>query len=118
MSDYTDDPVYLQSRKEAILVLIVWAISFVWTVSYCYWNGYTAHSDVEGSITAYLPDMSSLNRNPESLKTPYGLGIPDWCFWGVAVPWVVCILVSTWFSFGYMTDIEEEEQDATVEAGN
>ena len=32
------------------------------------------------------------------------LGMPDWVFWSVALPWAVCFVLSTWFCFGYMAD--------------
>lgn len=111
MSDFDDDAVYLQSRREAVVTLILWAACFIWTVSYCYYKGYTDHDRRPGTVTEYLPDMSAWNRDPQSLETPFGLGIPDWCFWGVAVPWIACIVVSTWFSFLYMTDNEDEEAE-------
>lgn len=111
MSDFDDDPIYLQSRREATVILTIWFLCFVWTVSYCYWKGYTDHAPTPETITEYLPDHRAWNRDPESLETPYGLGIPDWCFWGVAVPWVGCMLFSAFFSLFYMTDLQEADAE-------
>jgi hypothetical protein len=111
MSAFDDDEVYLQSRREAIYILLIWFVSMVWSVGYCYWKGYSDHRPQDESITAYLPDMSGLDRSKETLTTPFGWGIPDWCFWGVAVPWAVCAVIGTWFSLVYMPDNPEEEED-------
>ena len=35
------DPVFLHSRREAILIASAWAVGLVWAVPYCYLNGYT-----------------------------------------------------------------------------
>lgn len=75
MSAYeTNDPVFQHSRREALVILVLWGISFAWTVPYCYVNGYQA------------PGV------PEDLGMT--LGIPSWVFWGVAVPWIVCGAIS------------------------
>jgi hypothetical protein len=30
--------------------------------------------------------------------------MPAWVFWGVVLPWGVCLLFSVWFCFGYIAD--------------
>lgn len=70
------DPVYRHARREAIEILLVWAVALAWTVGYCGYAGYAS----EG----------------EELKTL--LGIPAWVFWGVAAPWGVCALYSIFYS--------------------
>jgi hypothetical protein len=85
MSAYeTDDPVYQHSRREALVILVLWGISFAWTVPYCYFTGYQA----PGSL--------------QELQTT--LGIPSWVFWGVAVPWVVCGVVSILLCLFFIRD--------------
>ena len=32
------------------------------------------------------------------------LWFPDWVFWGIVVPWVICVLVSVVFAFRIMGD--------------
>ena len=46
------------------------------------------------------------------------LGFPDWVFWGIVVPWAVCLAASLWFSYGYMTeeDLSQEESDPEGES--
>lgn len=76
------DPVFRSARREAAVVLAVWAVALVYTVSVCYWLGY--------------------GRTAESLRFMWGF--PDWVFWGIVVPWWVCLAITAWFAFGFMTD--------------
>lgn len=107
MADPDDDPVYLDSRREALVILLAWAVCLVWTVSYCYVNGYTRHDRVPGEVSALVPDLERFDRTPDSLTTPFGLGIPDWALWGIVVPWVACVGFSAWLCFVYMKDDPE-----------
>lgn len=74
MSESTQDPVYHHSKNEALLILVVWALSFAWTVPYCYFNGYQS--------------------NEEAYQLELFWGMPSWIFWGVALPWFVAGIVS------------------------
>ncbi|MBW3540439.1 MAG: hypothetical protein KY476_09220 [Planctomycetes bacterium] len=90
------DPVFLHSRREAIVIFVVWLAGLVWAVPYCYVNGYVG------------------NVEPESVATVWG--IPAWLFWGIAVPWLAADLFTVWFCFWYMQDDDlgaapEEESD-------
>jgi hypothetical protein len=115
MADFEDDPVFLDSRREAGVILLAWFLCMLWTVSYCYAFGYTEHPRVEGEITYWLPTLDHLDRDPKSLNTPLGLGIPDWVFWGVAVPWLVCIGFSAWLCFAFMKDDPERTGPAPAD---
>jgi hypothetical protein len=53
-----------------------------YSVTYCYCYGY--------------------GRDRASLR--FVLGFPDWVFWGLLVPWVICIVLSWWFSHVFMRD--------------
>jgi hypothetical protein len=77
-----DNPLLRRARREAIVVLGWWLTTLVYTVGYCYRNGY--------------------DRPIEELT--FVLGFPDWVFWGLVVPWVVCFLFSIWFAFYFMQD--------------
>lgn len=70
------------ARREGAVILAAWAIALVWTVAVGYLLGYRRDSAAIMLI----------------------LGIPDWIFWSVVVPWVVCFLFSIWFCFAYMAD--------------
>src|SRR5439155_494228 len=63
------------ARREALLLMKVWAVSLIWTVASGYWLGYRA----------------------EAADAPLIAGFPRWVFWSVVVPWGVCLLFSGWF---------------------
>src|SRR5688572_2414446 len=77
-----DDPVLASSRREALLVGVVWLGAIVYTTTYCYRNCY--------------------GRTAESLL--FVLGFPDWVFWGIILPWGLCLAFTGWFAFGIMSD--------------
>lgn len=74
MTTPTPDPVYVHSKKEAMLILIIWGLSFAWTVPYCYLTGYRTINE--------LWDLKLV------------LGMPAWVFWGVAAPWTISGILS------------------------
>lgn len=87
------DPVLASARREAIAVFVIWLAAMAYTITYCYRHGY--------------------GRRLEDLT--YVLGFPDWVFWGVVAPWLVCVAVSYAFAFWFMTDQElgEDPDEAT-----
>ena len=89
------DPVFVHSRREAVIIFCVWAVALVWAVPYCYLNGFPGD-----------------NFDPENFSTT--LGIPTWLFWGILVPWLVADVFTTWFCFFYMKedDLGEEAEEA------
>lgn len=92
MSGPKEDPVLQSSRREAIAVLITWLAALIYTVTYCYLNGY--------------------NREYESLT--FVFGFPDWVFWGIVIPWAICVVLSYLFSYWFIRDEDfggEEESD-------
>jgi len=90
MKDRPDeDPVLRSARREALLVGIFWLGAFTYTTVYCIVNGY--------------------GRTAASLK--FVLGFPDWIFWGIVLPWGVCLAFNAWFAFCFVQDevLEEDE---------
>jgi drug/metabolite transporter (DMT)-like permease len=83
------------ARREGLVILAVWAACLVWTVGYSLLRGY--------------------GRDPETI--PFILGIPDWVFWAVFVPWGLSLLFSVWFCFGFMAD-DDLGRDRDEEAGH
>ncbi|MBI2824248.1 MAG: hypothetical protein HYX69_06140 [Planctomycetia bacterium] len=77
-----EDPVLTSSRREALVVLVVWVVATAWSVGYCALAGY--------------------GRDPASLT--FVLWFPDWVFWGIVAPWFVCIAISLWFALVFMRD--------------
>jgi hypothetical protein len=77
-----EDSVLRSSRREALVVLVIWTVACIYSVGYSFWFGY--------------------QRDPETLT--FVLGIPDWVFWGVAVPWACCTVASFWVSHSLIAD--------------
>lgn len=76
------DPFFLNARREAVIILIAWAVCLIWTVGYSALAGYGVD-----------PDQVSII-----------LGMPSWVFWGVLVPWIAATVFSVWFSLVYIAD--------------
>ncbi len=92
------DPLLSSSRREALIVFAIWLGAAIYTVTVCYYMGYGRTSD----------DLH------------FVLGIPDWVFWGIVIPWMGCLILNGWFSFWYMTDgdLEQEGHHDTPESGS
>ena len=84
MTERRDDPTVRSARFEALVVLAVFVTAMLYTVLYCYAHGY--------------------HRDPATLT--YILGFPDWVFWGIVAPWLVCVLISYWFGYRFVRDSE------------
>lgn len=78
------EPTFLNARREAIIITIIWVVAFLWTILYCAFTGYQENVD------------------PENLDLV--MGIPSWIFWGVGAPWLVADLFTLWFALIYMKD--------------
>ncbi len=78
------DPVVTHAYREAVVVLAVWLVGIAWTVGYC-------------AITGY-------NVPPEQIQIT--LGMPNWIFWGILVPWILIVLFTIWFGLFYIVDDE------------
>lgn len=115
------DPLFLNSRKEAAVILLAWAGCFVYTVVACYFGGYLSHEPLPGSVGPDVADwfgpLREFDRDPASLTTPFGLGIPDWVLWGVIAPWVACIVLTFWFCFFYFSEDDLGEEPGGSEVG-
>ncbi len=95
MTRPSEDAVVKAARREASLAFGMWAIALLYTVTYCYLNGY--------------------GRSAEDLT--FVLWFPDWVFWGIIVPWLTCVVMSVVFAFGIMGDESlGEEADADPES--
>ncbi|HKI20890.1 MAG TPA: DUF997 family protein [Isosphaeraceae bacterium] len=82
MSGPPEDPVVRNCRREAVVVAIVAIAATAYTVGYCALFGY--------------------DRGGEPIR--FVLGFPSWVFWGIVAPWSVCVLISGWFSWRFMSD--------------
>jgi RsiW-degrading membrane proteinase PrsW (M82 family) len=91
-----EDPLVKSGRREATFALVLFASAMVYTLAYCYFQGYAP-------------------RPPESLS--FVLWFPDWVFWGIVVPWLACVLISTVFALRWMTD-SDLDADLPVDAAD
>lgn len=119
-SELVEDPIYRRSLIEARIILSIWAIALVYTCTYCYLFGYVSHpadpAATGPAISELIGPLESFDRDPASLKTPFGLGIPDWIFFGVAAPWLACIVVTIVFCLFFFRadDLGSESESATA----
>lgn len=92
------DAVFIHARRETIVLLIAFFVFLTWTISVSYSMGY-------GQTEAETP--------------PTVLGIPDWAFWGVAVPWMAANVFTFWFCLFYMEDdpLGEELDEGATQPG-
>jgi len=99
VGSYEPDPLFVNSRKEAIIIFLVWLSALLWAVPYCYINGF------RGDVAF----------DPATLKMVWG--IPNWVFWGIAVPWVIADLATIAFCY-YMAndDLGEAHEGADIAA--
>ena len=62
--------------------MAVWTVCLIWSMTVGYFMGYRRSA----------AEMSLI------------LGIPDWIFWSVVLPWALCLAFSVWFCFAFMAD--------------
>jgi len=118
-SGWREDPVYLHCRREAILILALWSVCLLYTCTYCYLNGYSSHETnakaTGPSLGELVGPLPSWDRDPESLQTPLGLGIPDWIFYGVVLPWLVCLVFSLWYGLFFFAEDDLSDAEEALE---
>lgn len=83
-----EDPVVTSSRREAIIVTLMWGAALAYSVSYCYMHGYRHSRPLD-------KDLNGMD---------FYFGWPDWVFVGIVAPWLVCVVLSTIFAFFVMSD--------------
>ncbi|MCA9133661.1 MAG: hypothetical protein KDA45_10920 [Planctomycetales bacterium] len=81
--DYELDPIFLSSRREAVVVLAIFALFTVYVLGVSFMLG-------------------AQPANPAGQGTPTMWGMPSWVVWGIVVPWVAANVVTAWFCFWYM----------------
>ena len=113
---YEPDPLIIHCLREARFIIGVWACCFIYTVSYCYLHGYLVHEPLPSAtpwaVTNLLGPLESFNRDPDSVTYPLGLGIPDWVFYGIILPWLLCIVASFWYGLFLFTEDDLGEGEA------
>lgn len=93
-----DSNLFRHARREAVVVLLVWAAALLWTVGYCYLRGYSSYPPESWAAQQRL----ATPRTAEDFRQIAGL--PDWVFVGVLLPWGACTLATVVFALFYMRD--------------
>lgn len=100
MEKLKPDRVYVSSRREALMVLVIFILALTWTVGYSLLYGYPTQ--------------------PQPLT--FVLGFPSWVFWGVIAPWAACIVISLLFGSVFVRDedlgVEVENPDSPSGLGD
>ena len=76
------DPVFKNAAREAKAALLLFGLAMAWILGCGAWRGYGGKAE----------------------DVRFILGIPDWIFWAVVLPWVLCLGVSVWFGLRFMKD--------------
>lgn len=85
------------ARWEAAVVLAVWGVFLVWVVGFSYLRGY---QHAPGSALVRL----GLARARDAADFSTILGMPDWVFHGIAVPWLVATVLTIFFGLRLLAD--------------
>ena len=117
-----EDRIYRRTLWEAKIILVIWVVALVYTCATCYLYGYESHpsdpSAIGPAVSSWFGPLASFDRDPTSLTTPLGLGIPDWVFYGIVLPWIACIVITFWFClFVFREDDLGNEEEALLAAG-
>ena len=78
------DPVFVDSRREGLIIFCVWIACLCWAIPYCYHYGY---------VTEFAPNHFQLTW-----------GMPSWVFGGILVPWLLATVFSVCFCAFVMKD--------------
>jgi len=88
---------YQSARREAAITILVWFVALLWTLGYCYLRGYEHPAD------SWLVTSGWATPPGKPVKTV--LGVPEWIFYGIVVPWLVCTAFTVLFGlFGIRDD--------------
>lgn len=109
---------YRNARREAVVAMVLFLVAMTWTVGYCYLRGYLhtpdqqIHEPLDGgpALAAYSNPVEgwlvrtglAVPRSPDDLGIV--LGMPDWIFWGVFVPWILCAVFTMLYASWGMSD--------------
>ena len=89
---YQLDPVFVHSRREALVVVGIFFVFATCTLTTAFTLG-SRVSDGEPGVPTFL-------------------GMPTWVFWSIVAPWVVANIITGWFCFYYMSDDELDDGHA------
>jgi hypothetical protein len=85
------------ARREAVVVIVVWALALVWTVGYCYLHGYQHEADSWVVRMGLAPPKSAV-------RFRFIAGVPEWVMVGIMLPWAACTAFTMIYSLWGMKD--------------
>lgn len=85
------------ARREAVVVAIAWLAAVTWTLAYCYLRGFDHAPD------AWVVKMGWA-VSPRIAEFRQIAGFPDWVFYGILCPWMVCSVFTVVFGLFGMAD--------------
>jgi hypothetical protein len=88
---------FRHARREAMVVLVVWALALAWSVGYCYLYGYEHSADSWVVQAGLAPPPDARTFRPVA-------GFPDWVVYGILLPWLACTAFTIYFALFGMTD--------------
>jgi hypothetical protein len=90
--------------KETWLILITWCVFAAWVIGSC-----------ARAYQAIGPDVSATAAEPPTAIDPLVTvgGLPEWVFWGIAVPWMTATACTVIFALLWLKpEPATEEADA------
>ena len=88
---------FRHARREAIVIVVAWFLTILWTLGYCYLRGYD-HAPDSWLVRWGL----ATPRAAEEMQQ--WAGFPDWVLNGVVLPWAGCTLFTLAFAAFGMAD--------------
>jgi len=99
------------ARREAWIVLGAWAIFLIWVVGYSYLRGY-----VHPAESAWV--RWGLAISPGEGPPKLVLGLPDWIFRGIFIPWLLATAFTIFFGLRIIKDDDlGEDHDQGASSG-
>jgi hypothetical protein len=102
---------FRSARREARVVLVVFALALTWTVGYCYLRGYQHPPD--GWAVRWGLAESGDAANFQTLA-----GMPEWVWLGILLPWLLCSAFTAGFCVGMTDDDLGAEADGGASRGH
>ncbi|MEX2578296.1 MAG: DUF997 family protein [Verrucomicrobiales bacterium] len=86
---------FRQSKKEMWFMVACWIVFASWTIGYNALNAFDAAGSGDDPVW----------------------GMPRWVVFGIAAPWALALVLTTWFALRFMKDTPLGEEDATSDEG-
>ncbi|MDB4756750.1 MAG: DUF997 family protein [Pirellulaceae bacterium] len=88
LSRYEPDPVFVNSRRETVVICILFILFMGWSVGVSY----------------FLGEQSRYFKPEDPANIDLVWGMPSWVCYGVMFPWIAVNAIAIWFCFFFMKD--------------